>query len=73
MIDKFLACTIVCILFFLVGVKGADLQVINDKEVSLFLKKDSLSAIGTVNQHYKIHAKRTEGVIELDGIIASRF
>jgi hypothetical protein len=69
MFNKFLGFTIVYFLFFLAAVKGADHSVENQKEVSPILKKDSLSAVGTVNQNYKIHALRLKGVIKLDGII----
>ena len=69
MFNKFFACTIVCFLLFLVGVKGADLSFKNEKEVSPIVKKDSLTSAGTVNQKYQIHAKRTKGAIKLDGII----
>ncbi len=69
MINKFFACAIVCLLFFHVGVKGADLLVKNEKEVSPIFKKDSLSSLGTINQHYQIHAKKTKGPIKLDGVI----
>ena len=69
MFNKFLACTIICFLFILVGVKGADLSAKNEKEVLPFLRKDSLSIKRTVNQKYQVHAKRLEGTIKLDGII----
>ena len=69
MFNKFLACTIICFLFILVGVKGADLSAKNGKEVLPFLRKDSLSIKRTVNQKYQVHAKRLEGTIKLDGII----
>ena len=69
MIKKFLALIFVCFFFFLFGVKGADLSFKNSNEDSPYFKKDSLAIVGTVNQNYKIHAKRTEGVIKLDGII----
>ena len=69
MFNKFLACTIVYLLFFLVGAKGADLSDNNQKEVSPILKKDSLSSVGTVNRNFQIHAKRIKGAIKLDGVI----
>ncbi|HEY3388418.1 MAG TPA: hypothetical protein VGK38_02525, partial [Prolixibacteraceae bacterium] len=68
MINKFFACASVCLFFFNAGVRGADLSVKNKIEVTPISKKDSSSAIGTVNQNYQIHAKRTEGIIKLDGI-----
>jgi len=69
MFYKFLTFPVVCFLSFLSGAMGADLSAKNNKEIFPFLKKDSVSTVGTVNQNYKIHAKRLEGVIKLDGII----
>lgn len=69
MFNKFLVCQIVLFLLLIVGVKGADHCVKSDKVIFPWLKKDSTSSVMTINQNFKIHAKRTTGVIKLDGII----
>src|ERR1035437_4449935 len=69
MVNKFPAFTIICILVFLSDVKGAELPVKHDKKFFSVHKKDSVSSLGTVNHNFKIHAKRTTGVIKLNGII----
>jgi len=69
MFNKFLVFPVVCFLSFLSGAMGADVSTKNNKEASPFLKKDSLSTVGTVNKNFKIHANKAKGVIKLDGII----
>ena len=69
MINKWLLFTIVCFLIFSLGLKGADHLAKSDRDVATQLKKDSTSSEGTINQGYKIHAKRITGSIKIDGII----
>jgi hypothetical protein len=69
MFNKFLACTITFFLSFLSGAMGADFSAKINIVASPFLKRDSTTTTGTVNQNYQIHAKRLEGTIKLDGII----
>jgi len=67
MSDKFPACTILCLLLCVFGVKGNDPTLINGKRPVPLLQKENSG--GTVNQAYKIHAYRKDGAIKLDGII----
>ncbi len=69
MINKLLLFTIVCFLIFSLGLKGADHLAKIDRDVATQVKKDSTSSEGTINQGYKIHAKRITEGIKLDGII----
>ena len=69
MVKKFPAFVIVCFLLFSTVVKGVDLTKISDNTIFTFSKKDNSSSLGTVNHDFKIHAKKTKGVIKLDGII----
>ncbi len=41
----------------------------NSNGIHIFFKKDSLASIVTINQNYKIHAKKLGGTIKLDEII----
>ena len=69
MIIKFPFLSLVFLIVFQVVAQGIEVFVKNSKEVHIFLKKDSLAITGTINQNYKIHAKKLEGTIKLDGII----
>ncbi len=69
MLNKFQACLLVCLLFFLPRVLCADLSKKNNTAISPIFKKDTISTSGNVNQNYILNIKKTEGVIKLDGII----
>ncbi len=69
MIKKILCFIIICFIFLLPEVRGADLPAKRDKKINPFGKKDNVSSLGSVNHDYKIHAKKIAGTIKLDGII----
>jgi hypothetical protein len=69
MIKRFLALICVCFFFYFFEVKGAVYSFSKNNADFPSFKKDSLTDAGTINKDYKIHAKRAEGIIKLDGII----
>ena len=69
MICKFSFLSLVLFLIFQVVTLGIGVPDNNSTEVLITLKKDSVSNLGTINQNYKIHAKKLEGTIKLDGVI----
>ncbi len=69
MISRFQFLSLIFLFIFQVVAHGVEISENNSKEVHIFLKKDSLANTGTINQNYKIHAKKLEGTIKLDGII----
>ncbi|MEI6139877.1 MAG: DUF5916 domain-containing protein [Mariniphaga sp.] len=69
MICKFSFLSLVLILILHVVTMGVGIPENNSTEVLVILKKDSVANLGTINQNYKIHAKKLEGTIKLDGVI----
>ena len=69
MLYKILAVTFVMFFVIRTGVNGADLPAKGTKSNTRPFKKENTSSLGTINQDFKIHAKKAISTIKLDGII----